>query len=116
MYQSLHNWIKSLFVSYIKTFHIRLFELKIDLFISVKKRQINTVSGTGIAFFAGLTSTFQHTNSNQDIVFDRVFTNLGNSYHVSHGIFGAPTPGIYIFSVTIVADGQAAHAKLVKNG
>ena len=79
------------------------------------KRQLNLASGSGVAFFAKLSKQFPQTNRNQTIVFDKVVTNQGNSYHSSHGIFTCTTPGLYVFSVTLMTDSQYAHAKLVKN-
>ena len=80
------------------------------------KRQVNVAGGSGIAFFAKLNKTFIQANQNQTIVFDKVVTNKGNDYHSSHGIFTATTPGLYVFSATLMTESPYAHAKLVKNG
>ena len=80
-----------------------------------KKRQLNVASGSGVAFFAKLSTNFLQATHNQTIVFDHVVTNQGNGYHSSHGIFTCTTPGLYVFSVTLTTSSQYAHARLVKN-
>lgn len=39
----------------------------------------------------------------QNIVFDHVFTNLGNGYNAHHGVFLAPVSGTYVFFMTVYA-------------
>lgn len=43
---------------------------------------------------------------NQDIVFDKVVTNVGNGYVANHGSFVAPVAGVYLFSATILSYGD----------
>ena len=57
-----------------------------------------------------------HVDPNQDIVFERAVTNVGNAYNSRHGTFIAPVSGIYVFSMTLITLGQHTHVKLVKNG
>ncbi|CAG2218506.1 unnamed protein product [Mytilus edulis] len=51
-----------------------------------------------IAFVAELTKTI--TGVNQQIHFDHVKLNLGNSYYLSHGNFIVPVNGLYLFTIT----------------
>ena len=53
---------------------------------------------------------------NQDIIFDNVTLNLGNAYMDRHGVFIAPVPGVYVFSVTLLDTGNKSHAFVEKNG
>ena len=54
---------------------------------------------------------------NQDIVFNDVLLNVGSAYHSAHGIFVAPVPGVYFFTMSLLAYGTTNHhAKLVKDG
>ena len=54
---------------------------------------------------------------NQDIVFNDVLLNVGSAYHSGHGIFVAPVPGVYFFTMSLLALGTTPHhAKLVKDG
>ncbi|XP_062373307.1 cerebellin-1-like [Sardina pilchardus] len=51
------------------------------------------------------------------LVFDHVFSNIGNTYCVRSGIFTAPARGVYQFRYHIFAGGSnGAGAKLIKNG
>lgn len=55
----------------------------------------------------------------QTIVFDTVHLNLGGGYHSSAGLFLAPAPGVYIFSLSVMlnTDRSAYIAlDLVQNG
>ena len=79
------------------------------------KRQVSVASGSGIAFFAKLSKDFKNANQNQTIVFDQVITNKGSGYHSSHGIFTCTTPGLYVFSTTLLTNSPYAQAKLMKN-
>lgn len=81
-----------------------------------KKRQVNNINDMGVAFFATLNIHSMNTSPNQDIIFENVVTNIGNAYHEAHGIFVAPKPGVYVFSTSILTQGQHAHVKIVKNG
>ena len=54
---------------------------------------------------------------NQDIVFNDVLLNVGSAYHSGHGIFVAPVPGVYFFTMSLLALGTTPHhAKLVNDG
>ncbi|XP_052232733.1 complement C1q-like protein 4 isoform X1 [Dreissena polymorpha] len=53
----------------------------------------------------------------QTIVFDQVYTNTGNSYKRTTGIFTAPMDGVYGFHLSVmVLDSNALYLNLVKNG
>ncbi|KAL4217942.1 biological adhesion [Mactra antiquata] len=71
----------------------------------------------GVAFYATLTNHLTHIGVNQNIVFDKVYTNVGNAYNVYSGDFRAPVSGLYVFSTTLLA--YASHTTqyhIVKNG
>ena len=69
-----------------------------------------------VAFFATLSTDFQHTGENQPIVFDRVVTNVGSAYNPHVGVFTAPFPGIYVFSVSLLNyPGHTTKYHLLKN-
>ena len=84
------------------------------VYISVANRQVSGLTGSRVAFYAFLTHSDAVLQSNEKVVFDSVVTNLGLAYH--SGVFTAPVPGIYVFSVNLLSDSQPANAKLVKNG
>lgn len=44
-----------------------------------------------------------HITTGQNVVFDTELLNVGNGYHSEHGVFIAPYPGIYVFSVSILS-------------
>ena len=68
-----------------------------------------------VAFYAGLSNskTYQY---GQNIIFDNVTLNIGTHYIPSHGIFVAPTSGLYVFSVTLMTSGLTdTHAAIYIN-
>ncbi|XP_052780128.1 heavy metal-binding protein HIP-like [Mya arenaria] len=80
------------------------------------KRHANT---NAVAFFAKLTNHLTNLGVGQDVVFDDVTTNIGQAYNSHHGVFIAPTPGIYVFSATLLKAYQANtidHFIWAKNG
>ncbi|XP_060575884.1 uncharacterized protein LOC132733283 isoform X2 [Ruditapes philippinarum] len=79
------------------------------------KRAQNEVN---IAFYAVIGDHHvQHAGINQNIVFDKVITNLGNAYNKYSGDFKAPVSGTYVFSATLMAyDSQTAHYRIMSNG
>lgn len=56
-----------------------------------------------VAFSAALSKTMSLPGIHQNIVFDHVFTNIGNGYNAHHGVFLAPVSGTYVFFVTVYA-------------
>ncbi|XP_053408143.1 cerebellin-3-like [Mercenaria mercenaria] len=56
-----------------------------------------------------------HLTVGQVIVFDSVKLNVGGGYHQSTGLFIAPTPGIYMFSASVMTKGEIS-LNIVKNG
>ena len=54
-------------------------------------------AGSGVAFSAAMKSHYLHTNANQDIVFDKIITNIGGAFHNSSSLFVATVPGVYVF-------------------
>ena len=53
-----------------------------------------------------MTQTVTNLGVNQNIVFDKVFLNLGDGYHSNQGVFIAPTSGIYLFSASVTSDSK----------
>ena len=45
-----------------------------------------------------------HASSHSVLVFEQAITNVGQAYNPTTGIFKAPVPGIYVFSVTLMSD------------
>jgi len=88
------------------------------LVISVADQQRirQAMTETPVAFFATLTSHIVHAGQNQIIAFDRVVTNVGNTYNPHVGAFTAPASGIYVFSVSLLSyPGHTTHYQLMKN-
>lgn len=72
---------------------------------------------TKIAFFAGLSDNIGPFKDNQDVVFDRVITNVGDAYDAGSGRFTAPVNGTYQINVVVSAQGrQKAAVMILKNG
>ncbi|CAC5391655.1 unnamed protein product [Mytilus coruscus] len=67
-----------------------------------------------IAFYAALT---KHTtlSGSQTVVYDKIYTNLGQAYDSSNGKFRAPVNGLYYFSCSQLSYGGSFHFILVKN-
>lgn len=65
-------------------------------------------------------SSQSHLDRGQNIIFETVLLNVGDGYHDQHGVFIAPVPGIYVFSITIMNHKETGHkyieAALYKDG
>lgn len=60
-----------------------------------------------------------HNHVSQMIVFDQVKLNVGGAYNNQTGVFEAPVPGIYMFSMSVttyVDKTSVIHAVIKKNG
>jgi hypothetical protein len=74
------------------------------------------------AFYADLTHDITSFGTNQAVVFDHARLNVNNVYNHLHGMFTAPTPGVYVFSWTTLVEYQSVgsmlyqHTELVVNG
>ncbi|XP_063397769.1 uncharacterized protein LOC134682105 [Mytilus trossulus] len=72
---------------------------------------------TRVAFSVALTGGHVLLGTHQVIEYNKVYTNIGNSYDVRHGHFIVPTTGIYLLSFTIMtATDVTAYIEMVKNG
>ncbi|XP_045208340.1 hibernation-associated plasma protein HP-27-like [Mercenaria mercenaria] len=70
-----------------------------------------------MAFFAGLGENKGKLDEDTDLVFDKVFTNVGGAYDKQTGRVTIPFSGLYHFTVVIAAQGrQKAAAMLMNNG
>lgn len=70
-----------------------------------------------MAFHAVADQKQTHLGKGQNVVFETVLLNIGDGYHNQHGIFIAPTAGVYVFSVSIMNDyGHRLQVNLLKNG
>lgn len=71
--------------------------------------------GKTVAFSAYRTSS-QTFASGTKIVFNKVWTNVGNGYQASTGIFTAPREGLYHFTATIMStSGGSLQLKIYHN-
>lgn len=59
---------------------------------------------------------YDHNHISQILVFDQVKLNLGGAYNNKTGIFVTPIQGLYIFSLSVRALGNATHIDIMKNG
>ncbi|XP_053281509.1 collagen alpha-1(X) chain [Pleuronectes platessa] len=75
-----------------------------------------------VAFTAALasgTTTIGPFNTQTNLIFTQVITNIGNAYNPNTGFFIAPVKGVYHFEFYIGAHGHPSHpsaAWLVRNG
>ncbi|XP_045181482.2 cerebellin-4-like [Mercenaria mercenaria] len=76
--------------------------------------------GEAVAFHAVVDANgeVRHHGINQNLVFETVLLNINGGYHSQHGLFIAPTAGLYIFSTSVLDAGSKPliHADMVKNG
>jgi len=59
-----------------------------------------------VAFFVGLSDNLGPVKEQTTVTFDRVVTNIGESYDTASGRFTAPVNGTYQFNVVISAQGR----------
>ncbi|XP_076468179.1 uncharacterized protein LOC143298999 [Babylonia areolata] len=71
-----------------------------------------------VAFTAHMSATGVNVGANGPFIFDRIITNIGDSYNNHSGIFVAPYDGVYVFSFIMINDGGAPtiHAGIEKDG
>ncbi|XP_045176310.1 complement C1q tumor necrosis factor-related protein 3-like [Mercenaria mercenaria] len=70
-----------------------------------------------VAFYVEMWNFTVHAQAHQNLIFDRVTTNIGTGYDSKSGIFEAPVPGVYVFSVTMMADpSHYDRYQIMKNG
>lgn len=88
-------------------------------FLETRDRRL-TINAQQVAFHVVADASQSHLDQGQNIVFDTVLLNVGDSYHDQHGVFIAPVPGIYVFSVTVMNQAVTGHefieAALYKDG
>ncbi|XP_063434094.1 cerebellin-2-like [Mytilus trossulus] len=78
-------------------------------------------SGNGVsrkdvpAFAASLSSYTKTYKTNESVLFDKVWANIGNGYDASSGIFTAPKSGVYQFSCTIMRFKDSIKVHLFQN-
>ncbi|KAK3577172.1 hypothetical protein CHS0354_037510 [Potamilus streckersoni] len=63
--------------------------------VSLAQTTIPTRSSR-VAFSVGLTYTM-HLSFSETVLYDKIFTNLGNGYNKQTGVFTCPVEGIYLF-------------------
>ena len=69
-----------------------------------------------VGFTAVLGQDVSNLGDNQIIVFDRVYTNVGNDYNPYTGVFTCRVPGFYVFYVhTLAEPGKHVETVMVKN-
>ena len=71
-----------------------------------------------VAFHAVVSPhTIENLGNDQNIKFDKIYLNEGSGYYYHLGVFIAPKPGFYLFSVTLATDYNANfYADIKKNG
>ncbi|KAL3832057.1 hypothetical protein ACJMK2_023736 [Sinanodonta woodiana] len=70
-----------------------------------------------IAFLARQTNTEFPFVLGQTVIFDNLYSNLGNAYNPHNGIFRAPVAGLYIVLFTVASDGvQTPDIEIVIDG
>ncbi|XP_072021989.1 uncharacterized protein [Amphiura filiformis] len=70
-----------------------------------------------VAFSVSLTDSFSvDMPSGRIIVFDEIFTNIGEGFNISDGKFKCPVPGVYVFMYNIGLQEDQLNIGLMKNG
>lgn len=72
-----------------------------DIFIFSSSKHIICIAFTfqdtsEVAFSAGLTKMLKLSHTER-VVYDRIYTNIGNAYNSQTGTFVCPQAGIYVF-------------------
>merc|ERR1719239_438200 len=64
-------------------------------------QKMTNISQTHVFFSAGLTRSVTSKKSDEVLVFDRVWSNVGGAYSSTSGIFTCPVAGYYSFIVNL---------------
>ncbi|XP_053400425.1 heavy metal-binding protein HIP-like [Mercenaria mercenaria] len=79
-------------------------------------QRIRQVTDAHIAFTAGL-SAHLSLGDHHTVIYDQMFTNIGNAYHPHTGIFIAPYKGAYVFSTKMMLfPGEELYLEIVIDG
>ncbi|XP_071174599.1 complement C1q-like protein 2 [Mytilus edulis] len=79
-------------------------------------KRVTTINPRNVAFHANMVGR-KSLHDNEVLHFDRVNTNLGNSYDEHLGVFQSPTPGYYVFFVHFLTYvPNTLEAQIVRNG
>ncbi|XP_045177304.2 multimerin-2-like isoform X2 [Mercenaria mercenaria] len=88
-------------------------------YMGTTHRVLRSMTGTPspVAFHASLSGDLHHIAKHQTISFGNIVINIGGGYHTHHGLFTAPKPGIYIFSLSVLVQPHYhIEAQIMKNG
>lgn len=85
-----------------------------DIFDYIVGRNCDDHQKNPVAFYAGLTK-YTSLSGSHTIVYDKIYTNLGQAYDPNNGKFRAPVNGMYYFSCSLLSYGGSFHFILMKN-
>jgi len=101
----------------VKQFLFTVTEHQVKSTLTKRNRKRQLENETPIAFLATLTDHAEHLGVNQNIKFDNLITNIGDTYNSHGGVFIAPISGIYVFSTSIMSmGGTNSYFALLRNG
>ncbi|KAL3871595.1 hypothetical protein ACJMK2_039586 [Sinanodonta woodiana] len=99
--------------------HSRIKDLEEEVNYFKAKDRMRRLAPSNVGFTARLTNSITlGLSSQQALVFDNVYINVGNGYDATTGVFRAPVPGMYVIMVTVSSEGDsiADDIEVVHNG
>ena len=96
----------------------QLSDKRVDSDDKLTKRLLSASTSSRVAFSVYSSHAFLHMNVGTKLLFDRVYTNDGNAYDTSTGVFRVPRSGVYLLTYTIDCQvvSHPAEVELVVNG
>ncbi|VDI64750.1 Hypothetical predicted protein [Mytilus galloprovincialis] len=99
-----HKWFNTSSDAIVKNFKVQSNKTLQELILQQQKDFNEMLAKRETVAFSAYRSSSQTLSSGEKVIFDGVWTNVGNGYEPSTGIFNAPHPGLHHFTAVLMSD------------